>query len=206
MLSVHARLLYTLKYAVVYNQAANVKWKPQGNWDWLTVISDIMLLYCSEHNKHQQVWQHFIIGREENGIMLLVGCTYLTFGFWWRTVSASPWRYFRLHRTPPAPCRKHNEAFVNAYSTCEDLPATCKFTLYPTTILTVHNKNPSNFKDCSIMVMLTVTMPQFCSWRFPVKTKDHKACAELVEENSVSLPTNSVMSLLQPVIMYSFLP
>lgn len=139
----------------------------------------------------------------------LVGCTYLTFGFWWRTASASPWRYFHLHRTPPAPCGKHDEAFVNAYMW--ELPSNMQVyfvSYYCTTILTVHTKNPSNFKDCSIMVMLIVTMPLCCSWRFPVKkTKQktkHKACAELVQENAVSFPTNSVTIHLQPVIMYSF--
>lgn len=45
-----------------------------------------------------------ITGREEeNGVMLAVSCTYLTFGFWWRKASASPWRCFHSHRTPPAP-------------------------------------------------------------------------------------------------------
>lgn len=161
---------YTPKYAAVYNQAANVRRKLQENWDWLTAFSHIMLLYCSLVLSIISISNFDNISlKEENGMMLLVGCTYLTFGFWWRTASASPWRYFHLHRTPPAPCGKHNEGFVNAYSTCEDLPATCKFTLYPTTIPTVHNKNPSISKDWSIMAMLIVTMPQLCSWRFPVK-------------------------------------
>lgn len=45
-----------------------------------------------------------IMGREENGMTLPVSYTYLTFGFWWRKASASPWRCFRSRRTPPAPC------------------------------------------------------------------------------------------------------
>ena len=45
-----------------------------------------------------------IVGEEENGVTFPVDCTYLTFGFWWRKASASPWRCFRSHRTPPAPC------------------------------------------------------------------------------------------------------
>lgn len=32
--------------------------------------------------------------------------TYLTFGFWWKKASASPWMCFHLHKIQPAPCGK----------------------------------------------------------------------------------------------------
>jgi len=30
--------------------------------------------------------------------------TYLTFGFWWKRASTSPWMCFHLHKIPPGPC------------------------------------------------------------------------------------------------------
>lgn len=86
----------------------------------LSNLTKLEVIQPSASQTHIQLWaflawanqitvhsvRAFFLGGGEGGVltMLPATATYLTFGFWWRRASASLWRCFRWHRTPPAPC------------------------------------------------------------------------------------------------------
>lgn len=100
------------KNTVIHNEPANAIMKTPtvteiGYASSQTAISYIMLLFSHlalSISRNSQPLTICTVGEEENCVTFLADCTYLTFGFWWRKASASPWKCFRSHRTPPAPC------------------------------------------------------------------------------------------------------
>lgn len=89
-------------------------WNPKWNRKWTCIISDFkclfMLLFVHLAYLVDSSLTIFTVRWE--WMMLYVGCTYLTFGFWWRKASASPWRCFHSRRTRPAPCEETYEQNV----------------------------------------------------------------------------------------------